>query len=100
MPRWPDRPEKRKLRVITCNLSEHQLELLETLRTKGIIPSRSEGIRLALNYGLPYLIRMIAKQEKLIQRSKTSKTPWIPSNTIFVEKGDGLFQKYIIVGEA
>ena len=100
MPRWQESPKGRAMRVITINLTEHQLEVLETLRIKGIAPSRSELIRLALNFGLPSLVKMVKKQKRVVQKCKTSTTPLTPSDKIFVENGDGTFQKYKIVGEA
>ena len=100
MPRWETHQTRRPMKVITINLAQHYLDVLDFIVQKGITPSRSEAVRLALSYGLPKLERMILRQERLVRRTKTSKTIHTPSNKIFVENGDGTFQQYTIVGEA
>lgn len=41
------------MRIITINLHEHTLKLLNTLKEKDLVASRSEAIRRLLDYALP-----------------------------------------------
>jgi len=100
VPRWPLPIEKIPMKIITCNMPQHYISVLDSVVRKGITPSRSEAIRLAMSHGLEILEQMILKQEVLIRKNKTSSTNHTPKDKVFVEIGDGKFQQYRIIGEA
>jgi len=99
MPRW-DPNRCKKMRITTVALPDHFFKILAAFVEKEVVPSRSEGIRLALSHGLPILEKMIKKQDKIIQECEISTTYLTPSDNIFVPKGDGTYEQYLKVGEA
>ena len=97
MPRWPAHG---KMRVITVALPGHCLKILAAFVERKVVPSRSEGIRLALSHGLPILEKMIMRQEQIIKESDVSTTVHTPEDTVFIPNGDGTYRQYLKVGEA
>ncbi len=100
MPRWPLRIEKIPMRIITCNMPQHYITILDLIVSKGITPSRSEAIRLAMSHGLIILEQMITDQDVLVRKLRTSKTIHTPKDRVFIEIEKGKFQQYKVIGEA
>ena len=99
MPRWPVNRCKR-MRITTVAMPEHLFKIFAAFVEKGVVPSRSEGIRLAISHGLPILTKMVNNQEQIINECEISVTNHTPSNKIYVPKGDGTYEQYLKVGEA
>jgi len=100
VPRYPNNGSKPPMSLITVSLTKHYKEVLDTFVDKGVVPSRSAAVRLALSYGLPYLQQMLLDQEILIEYSRIGNmnNNRIPADCIFVEMQFGKFQKYQMIG--
>ncbi len=62
------------MKIITINLPEKYLDAIQILNDKGIYPSRSEAIRVALADFLPHELKMYSDLDteniKMLIRSK------------------------------
>lgn len=86
--------------LVTVNLSKHIKDTLDALVKKGVSPTRSAAIRLALCFGLPHLVKMIKAQEVIIEKKYVSNmnNNRVPPGIIYIEMPNKTFQKYKKVG--
>ena len=100
MPRWPIEKDRIPMKLITVNCSQHYVSMIDFFVKKGVIPSRSAGVRLALSYGLPYIERMLLRQEILIDPHKASRNGQLtPNDIIYFEINPGKFEKFKAVSK-
>jgi Arc/MetJ-type ribon-helix-helix transcriptional regulator len=87
--------EPSPFKIITINVSEKQIKMIEILRQNGIFGSRSEGMRMMLAEWLDKKISELKLMDKLIERF--DKLDVDEEETVRIPNGDGTHTKYNIV---
>ena len=91
--RWPENYVKGGMRVITINVPEKYIRVLQRLQDAGLYPSRSEAIRVAIR-------EFILKDKELYTKYTEPMIETEDINTIRIPNGDGTYQQLYRVGEA
>lgn len=90
---YPERKDLEGLQIVTINVPRRHLAIIEKFVNKGIYPSRSEAIRVAI-------WDWLYKESKWYREFVDPVLETDDINTIRVPNGDGTYKHLIRIGEA
>ena len=87
-----------KMRIITCNIPEPHIKIIEKFIAYGFHCSRSEYIRLALKNQIDKDLQLMLHEERVMAFPKhLIKIPKDTADTVNIPNGDGTYEEKKIV---